>query len=371
MAMSRRRLLRGLGAAAAAAAVPARIEGRGRTTPRRSAPIRLSRNESPYGPSPRALAAVRDAEPAALALYPDVECETLRNALAGFHGVGAERVALGAGAASILRAVVAAYCGAARTIVAAAPANQAIVRAAASAGVRIASARLAHDWSHDLPAMRRLIHRGVGLVYVCNPHNPTGSLTRRAALDAFVRSVPAGTTIVVDESYHDYVGAARDYVSFLDRQAGGAAVIVVRSFSNAYGLAGARVGYAIADPMAAARIEEDAAPAITAAGALAAAAALDDRGHLAAVASRVADDRQEFYNQANARMLRVIDSHASFVMLNAARPAAPIVDHFARNGVSLPAPFAPLDEYIRVSLGTRTDMGEFWRVWDLMGTGHL
>jgi histidinol-phosphate/aromatic aminotransferase/cobyric acid decarboxylase-like protein len=112
-------------------------------------------------------------------------------------------------------------------------------------------------------------------------------------------------------------------------------------------------------------------PAISSTAALAAAAALDDPGHLRSVVSRVADDRQEFYNQANARMLRVIDSHANFVMLNTmTRRAADIVNHFGRNGIALPAPFEPLGEYIRVTLGTASDMRAFWRVWDLMSMAH-
>ena len=121
----------------------------------------------------------------------------------------------------------------------------------------------------------------------------------------------------------------------------------VRTFSKAYGLAGIRLGYAVADPAIAARVSERAeTPGIASVATLAAVAALDDRTHLETIVRKVADDRQEFYNQANARMLRVIDSHANFVMMNTTRRAADIVSHFARNGIALPSPFAPLDEYV-------------------------
>jgi histidinol-phosphate aminotransferase len=104
--------------------------------------------------------------------------------------------------------------------------------------------------------------------------------------------------------------------------------------------------------------------------ALAAVAALDDTEHVRTSARRNTDDRQEFCNQANARMLRTIDSHANFVMLNTWRPAVEIVEHFKKNGVMVAGPFPPFDKYIRVSLGAPAELREFWRVWDLLPIYH-
>jgi histidinol-phosphate aminotransferase len=103
---------------------------------------------------------------------------------------------------------------------------------------------------------------------------------------------------------------------------------------------------------------------------VAASAALDGVEHVRASARRNQDDRQEFCNQANARMLRTIDSHTNFVMLNVSRPAAEAVAHFKRNGVLVAGPFPVFDKYIRVSLGTPGEMREFWRVWDLLPARH-
>jgi histidinol-phosphate aminotransferase len=371
MTFSRRQLLRRMGTAAAmAAAVPFASKARAATVRRGPARIRLSRNENPYGPSPEALAAIQRADPSAVSLYPDVEYEALRLKLAAAHRVSIDHIVLGAGSTDVLRMIVEACLDPGQTLVTAHPTCGVIARWAARARGHIVRVPLAHDWSHDLGAMAAHCKAGTGLVYICNPNNPTGSLTRRGEIDAFVRSLPRGVRVVVDEAYHHYVNPGADYRSFLDRPAADERVIVVRSFSKAYSLAGARVGYAVADPAIAARIAEGAETAIASVAALAAAAALDDQAHLAAVVRTIADDRQEFYNQANARMLRVIDSHANFVMLNTTRRAADIVGHFGRNGVALPAPFAPLDEYIRVSLGTASDMDEFWRVWDLLSLSH-
>jgi histidinol-phosphate aminotransferase len=146
---------------------------------------------------------------------------------------------------------------------------------------------------------------------------------------------------------------------------------VIRTFSKAYGLAGLRVGYAVTTPDTARRLSARSLSAnVTAPAASAAAVAVDDTDYLRTIVARNRDDRQEFLNAANARMYQVIDSQTNFVMLNTVRPAKGVVDHFARNGIALPPPFAPLDNYMRVSIGTPSDMREFWRVWDLMGLGH-
>src|SRR5205085_8994044 len=102
------------------------------------------------------------------------------------------------------------------------------------------------------------------------------------------------------------------------------------------------------------------------AAALAAMAALDDGEHVRTSARRNTDERQEFCNQANARMLRTVDSHANFVMLNTGQPAAVMVEHFKKNDVLVAGPFEGFDRHVRVSIGTPAAMREFWRVWDLM-----
>ena len=287
------------------------------------------------------------------------------------HDVPADRIALGSGSADLLRTLAGAYLDPRRGLIVAHPTCDVISRWAVGQVARIRRVPLEANWSHDLAAMLRSCDDTTAIVYVCNPNNPTGSLTRRADIDSFLAALPATTLLIVDEAYHDYVIAGDDHASFLDRPVDDERIIVVRSFSKAYALAGLRVGYVVASPRVVERMVEAAgSPTVSSTAALAAAAALDDRSHLRSVVSRVADDRQEFYNQANARMLRVIDSHANFVMLNTTRRAADIVNHFARNGIALPTPVEPLGEYVRVTLGAASDMQAFWRVWDLMSMAH-
>jgi histidinol-phosphate aminotransferase len=209
-----------------------------------------------------------------------------------------------------------------------------------------------------------------GLIYVCNPNNPTGTLTPRRDLDAFIRRLPATITVLIDEAYHDYVGESSDYASFIDRPVDDGRVIVARSCSKIHALAGLRIGYAIAAPQTVRLLDAhrltDGLNAVAVATAL---AALDDVEHVRVSAARNTDDRQEFFNQANARMLRWIDSRANFVLLHAAAPAVDVIEHFRKHEVLVGAPVPGFEKSIRVSLGTPAEMQEFWRLWDAM-PGH-
>jgi histidinol-phosphate aminotransferase len=368
MRLTRRALFRQVGAQTAAAiAAPALASAAPSVSPRRGAPIRLCANENPYGPSPGVLALMRELDVNAASRYPDAELDVLRRNIARHHRIDRERVVLGSGSGEILRAIADSFLHSGRLLVQANPGCPAIRTHAIRIGAAVAAVPLRADWSHDLDRMLVRAYSAPALVYICNPNNPTGTLTPRAAIEDFIRSLPPDAHVVIDEAYHEYGRAAADYASFIDRPIDDPRVIVTRSFSKAHGLAGMRVGYAIASPsvaslIASRRIEET----ITASAAMAASAALADTDRIRAIVQRNVDDRQEFANQANARKLRVIDSQTNFVMLDTQRPADAIVDHFDRNGIALPLAFAPLNEYIRVSLGTPSDMVEFWRIWDLM-----
>jgi histidinol-phosphate aminotransferase len=373
MSITRRALLERLGAGALSAAVVPRLAFAeseivdGAVTP---GPIRLHRNENAYGPSPKALAAMRNAA-AQAARYPDDAASSLRAAIARLHDVSADRVLLGCGATELLHAAVQTFAGGGRTVVTARPTYEGLDRLAHRTGSRIVDVPLRPDYAHDVDGMLRHVTSTTGLVYICNPHNPTGTLTRRRDLDAFLSNLPAGVHLVVDEAYHEFVGQAADYRSLIDRT-DDPRVIVLRSFSKMHALAGLRVGYAVAAPATVSTLGSHTADDINIVAARAAQAALGDREHIDASMNSIADERQEFLNQANARMLRSIDSLTNFVMLNTERPASGVVAHFARHRVLVAGSLAGFDKFIRVSIGTPAEMREFWRVWDLMpGGGHM
>jgi histidinol-phosphate aminotransferase len=382
MAISRRHLLRRIATAAAAAtAVPsladasfgAALGGESQSAAGGVAGglIRLNRNENACGPSAKVIAAMLEAAHTVANRYPDVESEALRNRIARFHSVPPDRVVLGCGSAEILRMAADAFLGSRRSLIVAQPTFELMGICAQRAGADIVAVPLGKDYSHDLPAMLARSAASTGLVYICNPNNPTGSLTRRRDLEAFIRELPETTSVLIDEAYHHYVGESPDYASFIDRPVDDRRVIVARSFSKIYGLAGLRAGYAVAAPETARRLAScRPLDSMNSVAARAAVAALDDQEHVQMSVCRNVDDRQEFVNQAHARMLKPIDSQTNFVMVNIERPAIDIIERFRQYGILLPPPVLSFDNYIRVSLGSPAEMREFWGVWDLMHARH-
>ena len=190
-------------------------------------------------------------------------------------------------------------------------------------------------YAHDLDAMLARVDASIGLIYICNPNTPTGTLTRRQDLERFLQRLPSTVHVLIDEAYHHYVDSSANYASFLDRPVDDRRVIVVRSFSKIYGLDGLRVGYAVADAETSRALRKRLLPdGVNAVGAAAALAALGDIEYVRTSATRNVDDRQEFFNEASARMVRWIDSHTNFVMLDADRPALRASSNTSRRTVS-------------------------------------
>jgi histidinol-phosphate aminotransferase len=326
----------------------------------------LDSNENPYGPSAKIMAAVEESLSRANR-YPFREYEGLTEDIARLHKVEANQVVLGCGSTDILRVAASALLGPGKKVIMAAPTFEDLGMYARAISAEVVTAPITSSFAHDLDAMLARVDGTVTLVYICNPNNPTASLTPRADIEAFLRKLPLSVHVLIDEAYHHYVNASARYVSFLDQPAGDERVIVMRTFSKIYAMAGLRLGYAIADrrlveKMRSYLTDVDLNCAAVAAGR----AALADMESVRTFAKRNTDDRQEFFNQAMARMLKPIDSHTNFVMMDAHQPADDIIAHFLKNKVRIGRHVPPLTHHIRVSLGTPEAMKEFWRVWDLL-----
>jgi histidinol-phosphate aminotransferase len=375
--LSRRALLRGFSAGAAITSMPELASFAVDAPPSSSSisagvsskPLGLDRNQNAHGPSRLALAAMKEGVQASS--YPEEQCEKLQSRIADLHRVSPEQVVLGCGSSEILRMAVDAFVSPSRRLLVARPTFDWIAEWGRRAGASVLAVPLRPDYSHDVDAMLDRADGSTGLVYVCNPNNPTGTLTRRPELEAFIRKLPDSTQVLIDEAYHQYIGESVEHVSFVERRLDDARVIVTRTFSTIYGLAGLRVGYAVCDADTARRLRSEQLPyAVNAVGAKAARAALDDEDHLRACFAQNTNDRQEFFNQANARMLRVIDSQANFVMLNTGVDAATVVQHFKTHDVLVAGEIPGFDTHVRVSLGSADDMRRFWSVWDLLPAHH-
>ena len=377
MLISRRSLLRNIGLGAAAAAASQSLEGiclaSAAEKPAEAALglIRLDRNESPYGPSDNVTIAIREG----LQLvnrFPQGELEALVSAIATRHAVQPEQVILGCGSTEILRMCASAFLGPGKKLITASPGFALMTQYGRELAADVEAVPLTKQYEHNLAVMAQCAVGATGLVYICNPHNPTGTLTARNQIEAFIRRLPATVYVVVDEAYYHYANVSAAHASFIEHPLDDARVIVTRTFSKIYGLAGMRIGYAIAAGATARHIATfRLLNGVNVAAARAARIALEDQGHVRASAQQNADSRQEFFNQANARMLRWIDSQTNFVLLNTERSSSDVVERCRKNNVLVAGGFPLMEKYVRVSLGTPAEMREFWRVWDLAPVPHM
>jgi histidinol-phosphate aminotransferase len=328
--------------------------------------IRLNSNENAYGPSPKVVEVLKSSIGSANR-YPRMEYNSLAERIAAANRVRPEQVLLGCGSTEILRMAAFAFLGNGRQLIQSSPTFEAIEHYARAAGSEAISVRLTPAFAHDLDGMLARASASTTLVYICNPNNPTASLTPRKDLENFISKLPASTFVVIDEAYHHYAGQSGMYASFIDRPLDDERVIVARTFSKVYGLAGLRLGYAVASPKIIQQMRKFATEDnLNAMVTQAAGSALDDTDGINGFILRNTDDRQEFFNQAMARALKPIDSHANFVMMNTFHPAEEVIQHFRKNNVLIGRRFPPMDTYIRISLGRPEEMRAFWRAWDAL-----
>src|SRR3954465_3167070 len=245
--ISRRRFAHLLGIGAAAAVVRPRIslaaEPEASAT-RASGVIRLSANENPYGPSARALEAMKG-DFGDACRYPDGQNDELIESLAKLNGVSRDQILLGDGSTEVLKICAAAFTGRDRKLAAADPTFEALLDFTKAGGAEVVKVPLTSSYAHDLAKMGAAA-RG-GLVYVCNPNNPTASITPKNDVAAFIKSAPRETTILVDEAYFHFADSP-DYESVIPLIKDHPNLLVARTFSKIYGMAGFGCVYCVAQP---------------------------------------------------------------------------------------------------------------------------
>jgi histidinol-phosphate aminotransferase len=328
-------------------------------TPPRGSPsgIRLDSNENPNGPG----RAVLDAVHAAFDVvnrYPGGPSAALAQAVAKSRGVAVENVILGCGSTEILHLAVRAFTSPAKPLVVASPTFEDPGHVAEAIGSGVVSVPVTGALKLDLTAMADAA-RGAGLVYLCNPNNPTATVHGAAAVNDFIRTVGSAspdTTILVDEAYHEFVEDP-GYATAIPAAMENPRVIVARTFSKIYGLAGLRIGYALARPetikaMAAFKIVNS-TNMLGVAGAM---AAIDDQAHIERE-RRLNHDAKVFTHRffENAGY-RVVPSDANFLMVDIRRDSAKFQEDCRARGVLVGRPFPPLTTYARVSIGTADEM---------------
>jgi histidinol-phosphate aminotransferase len=330
--------------------------------------LKLASNENPAGPSPRALAAMHAALGDAW-LYPDGSGHQLKHKLAAKLGVNVEQLTLGNGSNDVLVLIAEAFL---------APGLDAVysryafavypIATQATGAAGIVTPALPADspmpFGHDLAAMRRALTPNTRVVFIANPNNPTGTWVPATELRRFVADVPANVIVVLDEAYYEYAGGLdiQNGVSWL---ADFPNLVVVRTFSKAYGLAGLRVGYAVSHPSIAGMLNRVRQAFNVSSVALAgAAAALEDEAHVDAAVKLAVTERVRVAAALNALGTRTVPTAGNFLLIEAGPNALQRYDALLRAGIIVrPVVNYGLAEHLRVTLGFREQNDRFLAAW--------
>ena len=360
--LSRRDFARLLGAGAAAVVVRPRFSfakstQSAATSLAEAGIVRLSANENPYGPSPKAFQAITDSF-ALACRYPDEHNNVLIDKLAKLNGVNHDQVLLGDGSGEILKLCAETFTGPQNgKLVAADPTFEAILNNASANGAEVVKVPLTSSFQHDLPKMRDSAK--AGLIYVCNPNNPTASITLKTELRDFIATAPSQTMILVDEAYFHYADSP-DYESVIALVKDHPNLIVSRTFSKIYGMAGLRCGYCVAHKEPIDRLRRNQMWDSVNCMALAAAiASLDDLDHVPN-GQRLNREAKTFVTSELDKMgYEQIPSQANFIMFDCKRPVVPLIQAMKEHKVHVGRLFPSLPNHMRLTIGKKTEMESF------------
>jgi histidinol-phosphate aminotransferase len=387
--ISRRKFAQLLGAGAAYAAANPKFSFAGLATAApaqalmRTAPVvRLSSNENPYGPSPLAVKAMTDAFSLAWR-YPDEHADLLIDMIAKINSVEREQILLGDGSGEILKLCASAFTGpmsntkresvalstptrggALRAfspgrgkMVVADPTFEAIANHAAISGAEVMKVPLTKSFAHDLLKMAAAANEG--LIYICNPNNPTASITPKTELRQFIANTSRETMILVDEAYFHYADT-QDYESVIPLVRTYPNLIVARTFSKVYGMAGLRCGYCVAQKETIQRIRPHQTWDSVNIMALAAAiASLNDADHVTNGRRMNTETRAYLSSELKSMGYQHIPSQANFIMIDVRRPVMPLIAGLRQRSVQVGRLFPTLPNYMRVTVGKRPEMETF------------
>lgn len=319
--------------------------------------VRLSSNENPYGPSPAALKAMTEGFSLAWR-YPDEYADMLSEELARLHNVAIDQVLLGNGSGEILKLCAAAFTSRDKKLVTANPTFEFLARHAGASNAEVVKTDLTRAYHHDLPKMLAAAS-GAGLVYICNPNNPTASITPRNEVSNFLAKLSPATIVLVDEAYHHYV-EDKDYESVIPLVKDHPNLIVARTFSKIYGMAGLRCGYCVTQRANIGLMKtHQTFDSVNIMALVAALASLKDPEHVARGRKLNNEVRKTVYAELDALGFRYIPSHANFMMIDLRREVRPILNALRTRGVEVGRLFPALPTFMRVTIGTGPQMKMF------------
>ena len=355
---TRRQFAQLLGAGAAAAFVRPTIAA-GKTAPAAatSSIVRLSSNENPYGPSAKAIKAMTECFGMANR-YPDDHADGVIDAVAKLNSVSADQILLGDGSGEILKLCAETFTGPqAGKLIAADPTFEAILNHAGTGGAEVVKVPLTSNFAHDLAAMKAAAKGG--LIYICNPNNPTASITPKNDLREFLASTAPDTMILVDEAYFHYADSP-DYESVIPLVKDHPNLIVARTFSKIYGMAGLRCGYCVAQKPVIDRLRQH--QPWDSVNCMALAAARTSLADAAQVTNgqRLNLDARKFVIAELGKLGHAsIPSQANFIMFDCGRPVVPLIAAMKTKNVEVGRLFPALPNHMRLTIGKKSEMDSF------------
>jgi histidinol-phosphate aminotransferase len=339
---------------------PARPVRRGRlTVAEYDAAAKLAFNENPYGPSESVVKAMTSAHRFCSRYnYPDAD---IADEIAAHHGVKRENVILGAGSSEILEVAGRTFIPGGRKVIGVQPTFADVYEYASGVRAESIILPLRSDYTQDVDALARAArgnHRDAAFVYLCTPNNPTGIVVTKQEIRTLLDAVPEDVPVLIDEAYHHYVEHP-DYATSIPYVLEGRNVIVARTFSKAYGLAGMRLGYGIAPKPLIDRMRPHTTGSINALVKWAGAAALQDT----AATERVVSSTRALRKKTTAALAQLgypsLPSETNFFMVHLKRDVAPVIEAFRERGILVGRPFPPMTQHLRVSVGTPEEMERF------------
>ena len=320
---------------------------------------KLSFNENPYGPSEVVMKAMTDAFKYANRYgYPD---GGINEAIAKHHGLKPENVLLGAGSGEILKVADDTFLIDHKKVVGVDPTFQTVYQFAVNSRSEAIKIPLLKDYRMDIPGIIKAVknnYRDVGFVYIVNPNNPTGNIIPKQEIQQLLDSIPGDVPVLIDEAYYHFVDDP-NYATSVPYITEGRQVIVTRTFSKIAALAGMRLGYGLASKELIARMRPFADASINAIVKWGGVAALGDTATQVWTKKTTLALRRKTTDQLTALGYNVIPSETNFFMVHVRRDVTPIIAEFEKKGVLVGRKFPPMNEHLRVSVGTAEEMDRF------------
>jgi len=319
----------------------------------------LSSNENCWGPPESVMKAMNNAWKYSNRYgYPDAN---IVGEIAKHHGVKAENILLGAGSGEILDVVGTTFLLGGKKVLGVEPSYSSVYQHATSIKTTAIKLPLGKDYRQDMPAMIKAANAHaseIGLVYLCNPNNPTVIVVSKQEVKQLLDGIPKDMPVLIDEAYHHFVDDP-SYATSVPYVIEGRPVIIARTFSKIAALAGMRLGYAVASAEIVQKMRPYSMGSINALVKHGGAASLKDTASQADVKNKVMTLRKKTTSELNALGYETLPSETNFFMVSIGREVVPVIEEFRKKGVAVGRPFPPMTTHMRVSIGTADEMARF------------